>query len=94
MSNERSLKEALEAMVSGLGLREKLDEQELRAAWEDLAGRVIAKHTTELRLRKGVLTVEVDSAPLRQELTYMRGTLIELIDRRFGRRVVEEIRLR
>lgn len=93
MSNERSLKQALEQMVDGLGLREKLDEQELRTAWKDLAGPMIARHTVDLKLRRGVLTVRVDSAPLKVELGYMRSTLIELIGRHFGRPLVQEIRL-
>lgn len=94
MSNERSLKEALDQMVDGLGLRERLDEQELRTAWQELAGPVIANHTLDLKLRKGKLHVQVDSAPLREELGYMRTTLVELINRHFGRSLVEVIVLR
>ena len=43
------------------------------------------------RLRKGLLNVSVDSAPLRHELTFMREALIEILNRRAGRKVVEEI---
>ena len=44
-------------------------------------------------LRRGKLTVKVDSAPLRQELHFMRTTLVELLNRRFEREVVKEIRI-
>lgn len=92
-SNERSLKEALEALVSDYGLRAKLDEQAIRAGWSDVAGEMIARHTVKIDLRRGKLTVKVDSAPLRQELTFMRTTLVELLNRRFEREVVTEIRI-
>lgn len=92
-SNERSLKEALEALVSDYGLRAKLDEQAIRAGWSDVAGEMIARHTVKIDLRRGKLTVKVDSAPLRQELTFMRATLVELLNRRFEREVVTEIRI-
>lgn len=92
-SNERSLKEALEALVEDYGLRGKLDEQAIRAVWNEVAGEMIARHTRSMDLRRGKLTVKVDSAPLRQELHFMRTTLVELLNRRFEREVVKEIRI-
>ncbi len=92
-SNERSLKEALEALVDDYGLRGRLDEQAIRAGWTDVAGEMIARHTVRIELRRGKLTVKVDSAPLREELHYMRATLVDLLNRRFEREVVKEIRI-
>lgn len=92
-SNERSLKEALETLIQDYGLRGKLDEQAVRAGWSEVAGEMIARHTTRIDLRRGKLTVKVDSAPLRQELQFMRATLVELLNRRFEREVVTEIRI-
>lgn len=92
-SNERSLKEALEALIQDYGLRGKLDEQAVRAGWTEVAGEMIARHTMRIDLRQGKLTVKVDSAPLRQELHFMRTTLVELLNRRFEREVVTEIRI-
>lgn len=92
-SNERSLKEALEGLVQDYGLGAKLDEQAVRAAWTDVAGEMIARHTQRIDLRRGKLTVKVDSAPLRQELTFMRTTLVEILNRRFEREIVTEIRI-
>lgn len=92
-SNERSLKEALEGLVEDYGLRSRLDEQAIRAGWPEVAGEMIARHTLRLELRRGKLTVKVDSAPLRQELQFMRTTLVELLNRRLEREVVTEIRI-
>lgn len=92
-SNERSLKQALEGLVEDYGLRAKLDEQAVRAFWAETVGEMIARHTLSLKLRKGVLTVQVDSAPLREELGFMRITVKELINRRLEREVVAEVRV-
>ncbi len=92
-SNQQSLKEALDSLVDSFGLRAKLDEQAIREAWEKLAGAMIARHTKDLKLRKDTLYVKVDSAPLRHELGYMRGALVELINRELGRDVVKEVHL-
>ena len=92
-SNERSLKEALEGLINDYGLRPKLDEQAVREAWTEGAGAMIARHTLALELRRGKLTVKVDSAPLREELHYMRAAIAELLNRKLERSVVQEIRI-
>jgi predicted nucleic acid-binding Zn ribbon protein len=89
--NERSLSEALKDLVQDLGLRAKLDESAIRADWETIVGGMIARHTTGLRLLSGRLHVKVDSAPLRQEMTYMREDLRLRINEKLGREVVREV---
>ncbi|MCB0763926.1 MAG: DUF721 domain-containing protein [Flavobacteriales bacterium] len=92
-SNERSLSQALEDIIDAYGMREKMDELDIATAWDDVVGGMVARHTVSVRLRQGKLRVKVDSAPLRQELTYMRESLKEILNRRAGRNVVEEISL-
>ncbi len=92
-SNETTLKEAMDRLVDAFGLREKLDEQAVASIWDDLVGGMVARHTVAVKLRKGKLYVKVDSAPLRQELTFMRETLAEKVNQRLGRTVVEKVQL-
>ncbi|MBX2983168.1 MAG: DUF721 domain-containing protein [Flavobacteriales bacterium] len=91
--NDLTLKEAMDRLVDAYGLREKLDEQAVASLWDDLAGGMVARHTVAIKLRRGKLYIKVDSAPLRQELTYMREGLIKTINERIGRVVVEKIQL-
>ncbi|MCO6483218.1 MAG: DUF721 domain-containing protein [Flavobacteriales bacterium] len=91
--NETTLKEAMDRLVDAYGLREKLDEQAVATLWDDLAGGMVARHTVAVKLRKGKLSIKVDSAPLRQELTFMREGLIKTINQRLGREVVQQIQL-
>lgn len=90
-SNEQSLKQALGHLIDAYGMREKMDELDIASAWDEVVGGMIARHTISVRLRRGRLVVKVDSAPLRQELTYMRETLKEIFNKRVGRPVVQEI---
>ncbi|MBP8822886.1 MAG: DUF721 domain-containing protein [Flavobacteriales bacterium] len=92
-SNETTLKEAMDRLVDAFGLREKLDEQAVASIWDDVVGGMVARHTVAVKLRKGKLYVKVDSAPLRQELTFMREALAATINRRIGRQVVEKVQL-
>lgn len=81
----------MDLLVDSYGLREKMDELDITTGWDEAVGSMIARHTKSVRLRKGRLNVKVDSAPLRHELSFMRETLIEILNRRAGKRVVEEI---
>jgi len=90
-SNEQSLKSAMGLLIESYGLREKMDELDITTGWDEAVGPMIARHTMTVRLRKGRLNVSVDSAPLRHELTFMREALIEILNKRAGRRVVQEI---
>lgn len=89
--NEQSLGEAIAHLIDAGGMREKMDQLDIASWWDEVVGGMIAKHTMGITLRRGKLTVRVDSAPLRQELTYMRDTLKEVLNRRVGREVVTEI---
>jgi predicted nucleic acid-binding Zn ribbon protein len=90
-SNEQSLDEAMDHLIDAFGMREKMDELNISTAWDQIVGAMVARHTMAIRLRRGKLFVRVDSAPLRQELSFMREALKEVLNRRAGRAVVEEI---
>lgn len=81
----------MDLLIDSYGLREKMDELDITTGWDEAVGPMIARHTKSVRLRKGRLSVRVDSAPLRHELGFMRETLVEILNRRAGRTVVEEI---
>lgn len=89
--NDQTMSQALERMVDAFGMREKMDEQSVISCWDSVAGGMVARHTTRMVLRKGKLTIGLDSAPLRQELSYMRNDLLAALNERLGREVVTEI---
>lgn len=92
-TNDQTLAQALDRLVDAYGLREKLDEQAVASLWDEMAGGMVARHTVAVKLRRGKLYIKVDSAPLRQELTFLRESLRKTINTRLGREVVEAIHL-
>lgn len=89
--NEQSLAEAIKHLIDGAGIREKMDELDIASWWDEVAGGMVARHTAGITLRRGKLFIRVDSAPLRQELTYMRETITQRLNERAGRAVVQEV---
>jgi len=94
VSNEQTLGEVVKALIEMYRMEGKLKEASLINAWESVVGDMIAKHTVQLRINKKVLYVEVDSAALRNELTYAREKLKKALNRKVKDNVIDEVVVR
>lgn len=91
MSREKPLEEVLKRFVKSLRIEGKLNEVKLKEKWTLIVGQMISDHTTELRFYGKKLFVTIDSAPLRQELSYSKAQLLKNVQEAFPSMVVEEI---
>jgi predicted nucleic acid-binding Zn ribbon protein len=91
MSDNKPLKDVINQMLRAYGLGDKLDEMSLVKSWEDVVGKMIAKHTSEIYFKSGILYVKLDSATVRQELSYAKSALIEQLNRKAGKRMLTDI---
>ncbi len=92
--NEKTMKEALMAMVEHYRLKSKLTQVSVQKVWETTMGEVIARHTTEIKVRRRKLYITIDSAPLRQELFYGRETIKNIMNDKLGEDFIEEVEVR
>lgn len=83
--------DAIRSMLRKYQLTQKFDEQVLIAAWERLVGKPVARHTTRLYIRDKVLFIQLDSASIKQDLTYGKARIIEIIEAEFGAGVIRDI---
>ena len=65
----RPIGDFVPSALRSLGVPSKAASRRIRDAWNRVADEAWAGRTAPVRLQGGVLTVEVDSAPLREELT-------------------------
>ena len=80
--------------LTALGLAERLREAEIWRLWPEIVGKTIAARAMPVRIIKGTLTVAVSSGPWKQELTFLKGMMIEKLNERLGGAVVREIVLK
>lgn len=90
--NEQKIGAVLQAFLKANGLEDKFLETEIYQRWEELAGKAINLKTKKIEYKKGVLTVRLTSATLRQELQMRRTALLEHINMRLPQHPVQEIR--
>jgi hypothetical protein len=91
---ESKIADVIQAMYKKYRLNQKMTEVKLVNTWEKIAGPLIAKHTTELKLVNKTLYVSFDNPPLKNEMFYRRFALMEAVNAEFGAVVVEKIFIR
>lgn len=91
-SNEILLKDAISAFLKENNLESKLNETRIISAWEGVVGKLISRHTNQMYIRDRVLYVKVDSAALREELTYQRSKLVKKLNHAAGIEAIDDIR--
>lgn len=89
--NAVTLKEALQMMVREFKLSPGIQETRIREKWSEVMGTMIARHTTNISLRKSKLYLQVDSAALKQELTYSKDKIKEIFNKELGENVITDV---
>ena len=92
--NEQTLGTVIRELLVTLQIEDKLKETQMIASWEEIVGTMIVKHTKSLRVVKRVLHVEVDSAALRNELTYLREKIKKKLNKKAGDNLIDEVIIR
>ncbi len=93
-SNEQNIKTILKDLVESYRLKSKLHQTKIEQIWEQTMGKMIANYTKELKVRNHKLYVTVDSAPLRQELSYGRDKILNTINGELGEEYLKEVIIR
>ena len=64
------------------------------AAWRDVMGEAVSRKTRFLRVRDGVLTVELDSGPMKEEFLMARTRIQALMNEHLGREAIRQVVIR
>lgn len=87
--------DVLPKLMQRLGLKERLQENEIVEAWSKIVGEFIAAHSAPVALRDGVLYVRVLQPALHYELEQVaKGNILQKLKQRFGGRIIRDIRFR
>ncbi len=90
-SNENPVSEVIDLFLKQYGLNNKYKEFRLLQSWNELMGPMIAKHTRDLKIFKGVLYVDIDSAAMRNELAFAKSRIAKNLNDQAGEEIVQEI---
>lgn len=93
-SKTTGISELIAAILKQNGIEDKLYENRVLNAWEDLLGRNIAHATKNLYIRDRVLFVIINSSIIRHEVTMLRDDLVKRLNEKAGKLVIDTIVIR
>lgn len=88
---EKPIKQVINDLLDAYKLGGKMDELKIVNNWAEIVGLVIAKNTSKLQLKGNTLWIFVESAPLKNELTFHRSVIVQKINAFFNKEIVKEI---
>lgn len=92
--NEETLGSAITRLLKAYGLEEGYYAAAVVTHWEKMMGPAIARRTQSIKIEKGVLIVKIESAPLRQELSYSKDKIMTTINNELGVPIIKSVELR
>ncbi|MES2616547.1 MAG: DUF721 domain-containing protein [Bacteroidota bacterium] len=84
MSNKQNhqftIAEALQSLLGDKRMIKGLTESTIKDKWEEMMGKVIAKHTTGMYIKDKTLIVYFNSSIIKNEFTYNKEKAIQIIN--------------
>ena len=85
------LKDVIEDMIELYKLKSKFNETYVISYWEQIMGTVISSRTTEIYIKERKLFIQLDSAPLRNELLLAKNKIVSMINKEVGQDIIEDV---
>lgn len=89
---ETHIREAILGFFKAAGMRERFDENLAIAFWDVCVGKEIARHTDPQKVKKGIIFVKVDNDVWRNELLFFKHQIIQKLNEKIGKKVIQEIK--
>lgn len=94
LDGEAFIGNVLKQFIEKNKLQSGIDNISVQDAWKSLMGNGVNGYTKEVSLKGTTLYVSLTSAVLREELSYGKDKIINLINEELGRAVIRDIILR
>ena len=72
-------------------LSKRLDNIKIIEIWNEIIGSNLEKYVLDSKVYKGKLFIKLKSSTLRNELIYKKTDLLNQINNRFGKKILEDI---
>ena len=89
-----SLGDVLKDFIRANRLQGGLDKVSVQEAWHSVMGDAISKYTTAVKLDRETLYVNLNSSVLREELSYGKEKIVNMLNEELGKELIKKIVLR
>ena len=88
------ISDILKEFVEKNKLQSGLDKVDVKDAWAKMMGNGVNNYTTDVSLDRDVLYVALSSSVLREELSYGKQKIVDMLNDAIGKKVVSTLVLR
>ena len=89
-----SISDALKEFVQTNKLEKCLDTVNVADAWAKLMGNGVNNYTTSVNLERETLYIQLSSSVLREELSYGKQKIINMLNEELGKEIIKKLVLR
>lgn len=89
-----SISDALKEFVTENRLEKGLDKVNVADAWTKLMGNGVNNYTTAIQLERDTLYIQLSSSVLREELSYGKQKIIDMLNEELGKTIIKKLILR
>lgn len=89
-----SISDALKEFVETNKLEHGLNTVNVQDAWKEMMGNGVNNYTTAIQLKNETLYVQLSSSVLREELSYGKEKIINMLNTHLGKSLIKTIVLR
>ena len=93
-NDNQPISDILKEFVEANNLQSGLDKVNIREAWVNMMGNGVNNYTTDVKLDRDTLYVSLTSSVLREELSYGKQKIIDMLNESVGKDVVKKLVLR
>ena len=86
-----SISDVLKEFVDTNNLQKGLDKVNVKVAWETMMGQGVSRYTSDIKLQGTTLFVKFSSSVLREELSYGKIKIIDMLNKELGRAIIQDI---
>ncbi len=86
-----SIKQALQQMLDNSTWKNRYMQSRVRLEWEAIMGKIIARHTDEVKLVEHTLVIKTQVAPLKNELLLNKQLIIQKVNEHLGETIIREV---
>lgn len=91
--DEKPLKGILKDFLKIYGLEDKMQEVRIKNAWAEIMGEYVAKKTMGIKVKDRKLIIQLESGVLKEEFSYSKSRIVELINESMEARVIDDVEI-
>ncbi len=90
-ANQATVGELIDKLMKAYRLDGKLKEMDVIEAWGEMMGIAVANRTKQIQIRNKTLFLTMDSAVMRDELSYGKTVIIERVNQKAGFEMINDV---